>query len=249
MTLSQAIITGGLYFFLGYAFLTSFTTWCRPVASGWIVGLFFGNPSQGAIIGANINLIYLGFLGTGGSTPGDMTLAGVAATALCLCYNYDVDTALTLAVPFGLTGNIKSAILMSTNSIWVRGCEKFINDGKDDQLWIPFLLGPFLYNILLGWLPVTLLIYLGGNALDSIIHLLGGKFTAALSVVGGMMPALGLAMTLNAIYKGVAKPFFFIGFVLTTYLGLPTIALAIVGLCCALVYTTIDSKIIALNKE
>ena len=62
-------------------------------------------------------------------------------------------------------------------------------------------------------------------------------------VIGGLMPALGIAITLQYIFKGEARPFLFIGFIIATCSGLTLIEQGIVGLLVAIVYIQITDRI------
>ena len=73
----------------------------RPLVLGFLSGILLGDPSQGAAVGASINILYLGFIGAGGAVPGDIALAGVVGTALVISAGVDVNTAMSLAVPVG----------------------------------------------------------------------------------------------------------------------------------------------------
>lgn len=56
-------------------------TWNRPLLAGFVTGIILGDPVQGAIIGAGINMIYLGFISAGGAQMGDPAFAGYVGTA------------------------------------------------------------------------------------------------------------------------------------------------------------------------
>ena len=55
------------------------------------------------------------------------------------------------------------------------------------------------------------------------------------------MPALGIAITLQYIFKGESKVFLFIGFLLAVYSGLPLLTLGIIAFLAAIVYVQITS--------
>lgn len=55
------------------------------------------------------------------------------------------------------------------------------------------------------------------------------------------MPALGIAITLQYIFKGESKVFLFIGFLLAVYSGLPLLTLGIIAFLVAVVYVQITS--------
>lgn len=57
------------------------------------------------------------------------------------------------------------------------------------------------------------------------------------------MPALGIAITLQYIFKGEAKLFLFCGFIIATCSGLTLIEQGIVGLLTALIYVQVTDKI------
>ena len=68
MSILQAILLGVLYW-IGEANLPFVGLWTvqRPLVCGWIAGLILGDPLKGAMVGASINLVYLGFISAGGS--------------------------------------------------------------------------------------------------------------------------------------------------------------------------------------
>ena len=107
MTILQAVLCGVVYW-LAVGNLPFVGLWSlqRPLVCGAITGLILGHPVQGAVIGATINLVYLGFMSAGGSMPADMGLAGVLGTAYAIVGGLDTDTALALAVPIGILGTI-----------------------------------------------------------------------------------------------------------------------------------------------
>lgn len=240
MTLGQSIIVGLVYFLVTFSFLASYTTYYRPIVCGTIVGAILGDIRTGAIIGAQINLIYIGYMSVGGSSPGDPALAGVVGVAFCIANHLDMEVGLALAVPVGLLGNFTYVFRMTTNAMWIRMAEKMINEGKEDQLIFPTVIFPFFYHGLLSWVPVTLLLYLGGNAIGSLADVLNGPVLKAVSVVGGMMPAIGIGINLNAIFKGNARIFLFVGFALAVFLNLNTVAITIFGLAAAIIYTQLE---------
>lgn len=101
MTLVQAILCGVVYW-LAVGNLPFVGLWSlqRPLVCGTLVGCILGDPVQGAVIGATINLVYLGFMSAGGSMPADMGLAGVLGTA------------------YGLYGHGKSDRKICDLSVW-----------------------------------------------------------------------------------------------------------------------------------
>lgn len=75
--------------------------------------------------------------------------------------------------------------------------------------------------------------------------------TGGLTVAGGMLAAVGFAMLLRMIWTKKLAVYFFVGFFLTTYLGVPTLGIAIAGVlyCIIRYYTLIDSPKNLMNQN
>lgn len=97
-------------------------------------------------------------------------------------------------------------------------------------------------TFVLTFVPVFIAMLYGIQVIEPIINFLGDNVVNALNVVGGMMPALGIAMSLTGIFKGDKKPYFFLGFVLSVYLGLDIIGVAILGAVAAYLHITFTGE-------
>ena len=205
----------------------------RPLVGGLVVGLILGNPVQGTIIGATINVIYLGLVSAGGSLPADSGMAGIMGTTFALIGGLDTNTALALAVPMGLVGAVIEVLTMTGQCMLIPLADKWIEQGKSKLViwantWIPYIVKSIIHFII-----VFVILYFGSNALDSVTNALSGRVLDALSVMGGMLPAVGVGMMLLSIFKGNARWFLFLGFLATSFLGLNTIAVAFIFLIVA----------------
>lgn len=242
ITIIQAILCGIIYWLavgnLPFAGLWSLQ---RPLVCGALVGLVLGQPVEGAVIGASINLVYLGFMSAGGSMPADMGLAGVLGTTYALVGGLDTDTALALAVPIGILGTIVWAGRMTFDSVFVHMADKYIEKGEHNKLWKANVLFPQIMCFCMTAIPCTLAAYFGSTYIQGILDLLSGKVLTVFQIIGGLMPALGIAITLQYIFKGESKVFLFAGFLLAVYSGLPLLTLGIIALLVAIVYVQITS--------
>jgi PTS system mannose-specific IIC component len=95
---------------------------------------------------------------------------------------------------------------------------------------------PQLTLFLLCAIPATLALYFGVDYVAAAVKALSGKFFSIVNVLAGMLPAIGISITLSIVYKGEAKPFFFIGFLLVTLLNLTMIQTCFVAVLLAIVY-------------
>jgi PTS system mannose-specific IID component len=115
--------------------------------------------------------------------------------------------------------------------------------GKINGIFWCDVIGPESCLCLLYTIPLTLALYYGIGYVDGVINFFkGGRVLAVLGAVGGMLPALGIAMNMKAIFKGDARLFFFLGFLLTIYLKLNLIAIGCFAVIAALLYVSLKSK-------
>lgn len=210
----------------------------RPLVAGLVVGLILGEPVQGTIIGATINLMYVGFISAGGALPGDPALAGTLGTALAIGSGLEPEAALALAVPIGLLGTLIWFGRMTINAFFVHWIDQRAEKGDTRGVALLNMLPAQIFLFIISFIPVFLAVLYGPQAVESAIAFLGENVLNALIVVGGMMPALGIAMNLRAIFKGDNRAYFFLGFFLTIYLGLDVIAVAIFGAIAAFIHMT-----------
>lgn len=239
----QAILCGITYW-LAVGNLPFVGLWSlqRPLVCGMITGLILGDPVQGAVIGGTINLVYLGFMSAGGSMPADMALAGILGTAYAIAGNLDTDTALALAVPIGILGTIVWAGRMTFDSIFVHMADRYIENEQYHKLWRANVLLPQILCFVVTAIPCAFAAYFGASYIKDILDMLSGKVLTIFQIIGGLMPALGIAITLQYIYKGESKVFLFIGFILAVYSGLPLLTLGVIALLVAIVYVQVTSQ-------
>lgn len=243
MSILQAILIG-LVYWLGEAQLPFVSLWIvqRPLVCGLLTGIILGDPITGAVVGATINLVYLGFISAGGSMPADMTLAGCLGVAYAITGNLDADTALAIAVPLGLLGTIIWYLRMTFGSVFVHMGDKWISQGKFNRLYLSNVILPQIFSGLICAIPCTLAAYFGANYIQKFIDLCAGKPLQIFSIIGGLMPALGIAITLMYIFKGEARIFLFLGFMAATCTSMTLIEQGIIGLIIAIIYTQMTGR-------
>ena len=243
MTIFQAILCGIVYW-LGEAQLPFVSLWViqRPLVCGLLTGIILGDPVTGAVVGATINLVYLGFISAGGSMPADMTLAGVLGTAYAIVGGLDADTALAIAVPLGLLGTIIWYLRMTFDSFFVHMGDRFVAKGEFNKLYLSNVILPEAFSAVICVIPATLGAYYGASYIQTFIDMCAGKPLEIFQFIGGLMPALGIAITLQYIFKGEARIFLFLGFMIATVSGMTLIEQGIIGLVVAIIYTQLSSN-------
>ncbi|MDD5932560.1 MAG: PTS sugar transporter subunit IIC [Oscillospiraceae bacterium] len=243
MSITQAIICGIIYW-LAEANLPFVGLWTlqRPLVCGFLTGCVLGDPVTGAVVGGTINLVYLGFISAGGSMPADMALAGVLGVAYAITGGLDANTALAIAVPLGLLGTIVWYLRMTFDSVFVHMGDKWVAQGKFNNLYLSNVILPQIFSAVICVTPCFLAAYFGADYIQSFIDLCAGKPLQIFQIIGGMMPALGIAITLQYIFKGEARIFLFLGFIISTCFGLTLVQQGVIGLITALIYIQVTGN-------
>ncbi len=229
---------------LSTGWLNHIITWpaIYPVFSGLLVGLAMGDPVTGMAAGATINLAYLGWITAGGSMPGNLSVAGVFGTALTILAKADPKLATSFAIPLGLVGILMWNLQMTINVFWVHKADQYAEEGNTRGIYLMTYLFPQLTVFLINGVPAFLLVYFGGDFFMNLIANTPESLINALEVVGGVMPALGIALLLRFLSKPKLIPFFFLGFLLSIYLELNLMAVALFGAVIA-IYNYISNKV------
>ena len=232
VSILQIVLIALYYVFANMSFpfgsMGQWATINRPLVSGLIVGLILGDPVQGTIIGATINIMYLGIISAGGSLPSDSGMAGIMGTAFALMGGLDVNTALALAVPMGMVGSVLNVLTMTAQCFLIPMADKWINEGKSNRLmWVNVYI-PYTIKAIIRFIIAYLILLFGSTTLDSVVAALDGPVLDALNVMGGLLPAVGVGLMLLSIFKGRARFFLFLGFLATSFLNLGTIAVALI---------------------
>lgn len=204
----------------------------RPLVVSALTGLVLGDLQAGVIMGASLEVVFLGITSIGGAMPSDSTTGAIFGTAFAILSNQGAEVALTLAVPISLL-----AVILNQASFIVIGAlmdkiDKYAASGDQKGLtrlhFAIMFLKPLSYGVL-GFFGILL----GAEAVSNFVNSIPEVIMNGLTVTGQLLPALGLAILLNMLWEKKIAVFFFLGFVLASYLNLPLIAIAIIGVVIA----------------
>lgn len=211
---------------------------------GLVLGTIYGKPVEGVIVGAAINMTFLGWISAGGANASDKQFAGLIGVLMALQTNMDTATAVALSVPIAALGNYVHVAWMTIDSFCPTLLDGLAEKGKYKTMMIlQVIYGPIVVVFLRG-LPMFLLALYGADLVEPILNSLPQWVLNGFQAVGGVVPALGISMIL----KNTAKPkfmiFFVLGFAVAGYLGnTDLLFFAIVGIFFAILYTWIlDAK-------
>ncbi|WP_430592063.1 PTS mannose/fructose/sorbose/N-acetylgalactosamine transporter subunit IIC [Humidisolicoccus flavus] len=234
----------GLGYYLSQSpwfFGLGFFTLNRPLLAGFCVGLILGDPGQGALIGAAINLVYLGFISAGGSIPGDPGLAGWVGTTIALAGGLNYGAALAIAVPIGLLGTLIWNARMTVDAAFIHMADRSAKKADIGGVVRANILYPQLFLFAITAVPVTIAVYLGTDFIVMILGTFPIWILSGLAIAGGVLPAIGIAMNMRFIFRGTAIPYFFLGYLAMVILGdaMSIMLLAVIGAALAVLHVTL----------
>lgn len=207
----------------------------RPMFSSAITGLLLGDFTQGLILGAAFELMWLGVVGVGAYVPPDVVTGAIVGTAVGIMSKQGAELAIAIAVPVAIVAQ-QLDMLARTVAMWfTHQADKRAATGDFDKasryhlMCLPFFL-------LTRMVPVFLAVFLGAPYVEAMFSSIPGFILTGLSVAGGLLPALGFGMLLSMMLNKKLWIFLILGFVLNVYMGVPTIGLALVGIIMAVLY-------------
>lgn len=213
----------------------------RPIITCTLTGLIMGDLQSGIIIGAMMELAFIGAFSVGGALPPEMISGGVLGAALTLMSGNSPEVALTIGIPVAsLALILKNACKIFILPYFVHKADKYAIEGNSKGVSRMHLLGGFLYfNLPLG-IFVALAFYLGNSAMQTVLNAIPEFIKTGLSIATGLMPALGFAVLASMIINKKNVVFLFLGFLLSVYLGIPVTGIALLGIVTAVILVSVQ---------
>jgi PTS system mannose-specific IID component len=219
----------------------------RPLVLGPLVGLVLGDMEQGVIIGATLELIFMGNIKVGAAIPPDVITGGVLSTAFAIMSGKGAPVALALAVPISILAEMILSGLFVFRAVFNKKFAAYAEEGDYQGIQRLHILSGLLKPLLMG-IVTFLALQLGTDIMKSFLDKIPIWVNDGLRVAGNMLPALGFALLLNLMFNKKSAPYFFLGFILTSYLKLPVIAIGALGVIAALIITELTHKSAIVNE-
>ncbi|HDX8445641.1 PTS N-acetylgalactosamine transporter subunit IIC [Aeromonas hydrophila] len=216
----------------------------RPIVTGTVVGLLMGDIKSGLEIGATLELAWLGLMPLAGAQPPNVTIGSAVGVVFGIQSGLSPSAVVGVAIPFAILMQQLTVIQFTTFATLMEKVDKMAGEGDIKGIERVNYLGMATYFFtffICAFTPT----YFGDVVAKTIVEQVPKGVIEGLSIAGAMMPALGFAMLLKMMLKEKKYiPFFIIGFVLVTFMKLPIIAIALLGLSAAIIdyYNNLDQK-------
>lgn len=187
------------------------TMFQRPIFCVAILGALLGHPTEGVILAAELELVFLGNVSLGGVMPSDFTLGSIFGAAFALLLGKDLATAVTLALPLAALGTLLYSSMKIVVTSLVPKFEDLIekrNIKGFKRLWLLQFIGFHLAYFVLGFVCI----YVGTDAVSAFVNAIPDWVQKSMTVASTMLPALGMALLLKSLWNKEICPYYFLGF-------------------------------------
>lgn len=261
MTLFQAIIIGILSMLAASTPAMAGTTignytLNRPLVAGLLLGIVFGDLRGCILIAMPMQVMWIALVTPGGTVASDLRavsyigipLAYVGARAAGMDFGGKDAQGLASSIS-AMTGVIGITLFYLTammNLIWQHWGWAQIEKGNIECVGKVDAVLPWITNIVISFIPVTLLCYYGSGAVEEVFNNLNTSvwYVKAILTVGAILPAVGISILLKSVItKNSDLIYFMFGFAMAASMGLTLLAATAIGG----VFALIDYKM-AMNK-
>jgi len=217
----------------------------KPLLASVGVGLILGDMQTAIIIGATMELMWLGVNNIGAYVPPDVISGTIVGTSLGILSGGDtgtaISTAIAVGVPTALLVQQVNMLVMTTNISLVHAADKAAEDFDFKKITLLHWTGGLMF-FLSRAVPVFIACFAGSAVIDSILAAIPAQVLSGFTVASKAIPAVGLAMLLTMMMKKNMWIFLILGYVLGAYLNLGTLAIALVGAVVAGIYDLIMER-------
>ena len=211
-----------------------------PMMTGLVCGIVMGDVKTAMEVSAAIQLIYMGVFSPGGQMPSEPAIAAGIAVPVALMGGLAPEAAVAVAVPVGLLGSYLYQFRFFVNTFIVKLTDKYAEEVNSSKLTFSIIVLPILVSFAIFIPFMFVALYYGAPIIASVVESAsGGTLFHVLTVIGGGLAAIGIAVTVYVIGKKDYIVFFLLAYFLTTMLkslNITTVTYAIVGLLIAAIY-------------
>ncbi len=201
----------------------------RPIVMCPLVGLALGDLQTGLAVGASLELLFMGSISIGAYVPPNETIGGVLACAFAISLGESTEAAIALAMPIAVLSLAIGNLLQPIWPFFVDKADSFAKKGNLKGIyavhWGIGLWGCVEYFLLCGGAFL-----LGVDAVQGILDWIPSFILDGFGVAANLLPAMGFAMLGRLVITKKLVPFYFLGFLLCSYMGVPVLGVAILAI-------------------
>lgn len=215
----------------------------EPIVTGFLVGVILGDIPKGLMLGAQMQLMWMGATAIGPTAGLDIGTGGTVGAAVAIATGTGLESAIMFGVPVSVIMQFVNTLLMAAYSGVMLEADKAIDQLAFGRLtalhWICVLLSAIKTFVL-----IFMLMYLGGDLIDAIVNGLPDWASNGLNGIVALLPCLGFALLMSIIMDSSMWPYFILGFVPAAFIGfdINMVGMAAVAVAIALIIWQIKSE-------
>lgn len=206
----------------------------RPIVVSSVIGLLLGDLTTGVMIGASLELIFMGAIQIGGAVPPDPLFGSALGTAFAILTGQGLEVALALALPIAILAQSLKVVIFIIRSWFMDYAVKFAKEANIKGL-ITLNIGGLVMQCAIYFVVGFVAISFGSAAVEVFVNNIPVVIMNGLKVAGGLLPAVGFALLLKPMMNKSNFLYYLLGFILVSYMKLPMLAITIVGVVLAFV--------------
>ncbi len=220
----------------------------EPVVTGFLVGVILGDPTKGLIIGAQLQVMWMGATAIGPTAGLNIGTGGTIGAAAALVTGTGAEVAIAFGVPVAVVMQFLETLLMTAYSGFMHKVDEKI-DVLDDKYpaKIHYLCG--VLSFLMYTILTFIVMYFGNDMMSKIVENLPEWALKGMGAVGMVLPAMGFAMLLDLLLSTELIPYFVIGFICAAYLKMDMVAVCGVSIAMAAIIYMLKSDILKLKSD
>lgn len=215
----------------------------RAIFVGFLTGLVLGDVRTGIIIGAQLELVFMGVVYIGSSTSADVPSATALAVAFAIMHHMSNAEVIALGTTLGYAGSVLITLEPMLGELFTPILDKQIE--KDNYKMFTILgFGLSFIEVLIRPIIVLVAVLFGGEMVTTIMASLPAFVLTGINAAGTILPAVGLGILASLLWNKKYIIYFILGFFLIQYLNIPTMFLAIIA-----AFVAINNLLISQNSK
>ena len=206
----------------------------RPIVVSPVIGALLGDLQTGVMVGATLELVFMGAIQIGAAVPPDVLVGAGLGTAFAIQSGQGADIALALALPIAILAQSLKVIVFIIRS-WFMDLAMKLAEAGDIKKMDALNIGGLLLQCFMYFVVGFVALLFGSPAVEAFVNNIPQVILNGLSVAGGLLPAVGFALLLLPMMEKRNAIYFVFGFILISYLNLPIMAVTIMGVVLAFV--------------
>ncbi len=250
----QVVLVTLVAFVAGMASVLDERQFHRPLVACTLVGIALGEPTIGIMVGGSLELIALGWMNVGAAMAPDAALASTVSTIIAVA-SVDQGTAqataisqaIAVAVPLAVAGQALTIFVRTIAIFFAHQADRFAEDANYAGITVMHYTALALQGLRVAVPSAIVAALASGDAVQTALDAIPTVITQGLGIAGGFIVVVGYAMVINMMKARALMPFFFMGFVVATFMttldtGITLVALGILGACLAVVYVQLNPE-------